>query len=291
MPYFALSKLWSADVQLGSGPAGFLGANIPLSSSSTKSSTTQTENWEGAAKGEGGNLRQHKKGKSPCQGNRFSVDEWGDCKADITLTSSYLPSPQGPTYLSFWLRRLTLSFIVLQYAKAEASAGDELAEHLRHSLHSLQFSRQNCARARPARYPNHGAAATFNYIVIQLIRGLQEQRPVVLQGKWIYGGCAEGDLSCVLDPFTVCETGASAVGGYSMGPDMSGKSGGAYPQRLEEADPNYVPPIYAREGKGNFWFVSILTGFVLNVRPRVSQRVEEELQRLGLSSSFVGVQV
>ncbi|EKX54513.1 hypothetical protein GUITHDRAFT_132225 [Guillardia theta CCMP2712] len=274
MPYFALSKLWSADVQLGSGPAGFLGANIPLSSSSTKSSTTQTETWEGTARGEEGNLRQHKKGKSPCPGNRFSVDEWGDCKADITSTSSYLPSPQ-----------------VLQYAKAEASAGDELAAHLQHSLHSLQFSRQNCDRARPARYPNHGAAATFNYLVIQLIRGLQEQRPVVLQGKWIYGGCAEGDLSCVLDPFTVCETGASAVGGYSMGPDMSGKYGGAYPQRLEEADPNYVPPIYAREGKGNFWFVSILTGFVLNVRPRVSQRVEEELQRLGLSSSFVGVQI
>ncbi|KAJ1475578.1 hypothetical protein T484DRAFT_1967847 [Baffinella frigidus] len=169
---------------------------------------------------------------------------------------------------------------------ARVQEEDWATQDLRNRLHALQFDPRSCGRAAIGHFPNHGAAATLNYLVIQLKRGLRDMRPVVLQGPWIYAGCEAGDLSCVFLPTSVCDT-----SNITLGPDGAPEAP-VYPGRVEEQDPGYVPLIYATEGKSLLWFTSILTGSIFRPKPAYQARVAHEIEKLGLSvEPFIGMQV
>jgi hypothetical protein len=218
-----------------------------------------------------------------------AVIEDGDCAFQLLLDLDFLPTPTA-----------------LAAAKQRALHGDPLKHDLLARIDALQQSPASCVRARAARFPNHGAAATLNYLVIQLKRGLRDQRPVVFTGNWIYGGCPAKDMSCVFRRETVCNVsirsespGAEheerdwALQSHGVHEQMAGRGrGGVYHERMPEIDPDFVLPVYKGQGKGVFWYNSIFTGYMFRLLPAVEEHVEREIAHLGLAEApFVGVQV
>ena len=68
--------------------------------------------------------------------------------------------------------------------------------------------------------------------------------------------------------------------------------GGVYPERIPEVDPDFVLPVYKAQGKGVFWYNSVITGYMFRLVPALAERVELEMARLGLVDvPFVGAQV
>ena len=47
--------------------------------------------------------------------------------------------------------------------------------------------------------------------------------------------------------------------------------GGVYPERIPEVDPDFVLPIYKAQGKGIFWYNSVIMGYI--VRHRYGSRL------------------
>ena len=58
--------------------------------------------------------------------------------------------------------------VVLAAARTRALQGDALSSDLVSRIAALQEAPESCSRARRAHFPNHGAAATMNYLVIQV---------------------------------------------------------------------------------------------------------------------------
>lgn len=219
-----------------------------------------------------------------------AVHRDGDCAFKLMEHREYLPSPH-----------------VLAASRTRAQDADPLTADLLARITALQHSPESCARAREAHFPNHGAAATMNYLIIQLKRGLRDQRPVIFSGTWIYAGCVAQDMSCIFLRETVCNASLPvhschgtdtrshdwALQSHGVNEALGGSEhGGAYPQRVPEVDPDFVLPVYQAEGKGVFWYNSVITGYLFRLTPALSRRVEEEVHLLGLVHvPFIGVQV
>jgi hypothetical protein len=216
----------------------------------------------------------------------FAVAEDGDCSFQLMVDREYLPTPP-----------------VLHAARQRGSLTDPLTADLEARVRALQHTPEACVRGRKAHFPNHGAAATINYLVIQLKRALRDQRPVKFTGKWIYAGCPAQDVSCIFVPETVCNFSSLAhqdeeprdwaLQSHGVYETLGGHGrGGVYPERIPEVDPDFVLPLYKAEGKGVFWYNSVMTGLVFRLLPAMSERVEEEIRHLGLhKASYIGVQV
>jgi hypothetical protein len=227
-----------------------------------------------------------------CDGDRVSLYEDGDCSFQLMVDRDYIPAER-----------------VLAAARSRGLQGDALASDLVSRISVLQNTPEGCSRARRAYFPNHGAAGTMIYLVLQLKRGLRDQRPVVFTGKWIYAGCPTQDISCVFLSESVCNFSDIRVDPERESEEMEARDwayqshgvhealggqgrGGVYPERMQEVDPDFVLPLYKAEGKGMFWYNSIFTGYVFRLVLTLAARVDEEMQHLGLASSpFVGVHI
>jgi hypothetical protein len=210
----------------------------------------------------------------------------GDCSFQLMVDREYLPAQP-----------------VLDEARQRGSLADPLTADLEARIRALQQTPEACVRGRKAHFPNHGAAATMNYFIIQLKRALRDQRPVKFTGTWIYAGCPLQDVSCIFLPETVCNISSFAqedeeardwaFQSHGVYETLGGEGrGGVYPERIPETDPDFVLPLYKTEGKGVFWYNSVITGYVFRLVPEMSERVQEEIRHLGLDkASYVGVQV
>jgi len=224
-----------------------------------------------------------------------TVAEDGDCSFELMKDREYLPTQA-----------------VLAAGRERARHGDVLTADLLQRITALQQTPTACSRARAAHFPNHGAAATMNYLVIQLKRGLRDQRPIAFTGSWIYGGCPAQDFSCLFLAETACNVSIASTAGnggavhdsdsetrdwalqsHGIHERLGGQGrGGVYPERLQEVDPDFVLPLYRAEGKGIFWYNSVVTGYMFRLLPLIAQQVQDQLHSLGLANtSFVGVQV
>jgi len=60
-----------------------------------------------------------------------------------------------------------------------------------------------------------------------------------------------------------------------------------------QVDPQYVPPIYAADGKSYFWYNSVVMSFLFNLTKPLEDVVTRAQHQLGLSPGkrYVGVQV
>ena len=316
-----LARLWSVDVPFAAGAFGFLGANLRPTTRARELPATASMTWSAGQKDLAPRrhlereARQQSGARFPpatsrrtmedtgaaqdgagaaavrtCDGDRVSVARDGDCRIDIMREREYLPS-----------------LAVIAAARARAERGDPLTADLEARLRALQETPTACSRARLARFPNHGAAASMNYLVIQLKRGLRDQRPVVFTGHWIYAGCVSQDLSCLFVPSSVCNTTGATAGAWSADGgerDWSIQShgihevlggterGGSYPERQQEVDPAFVLPVYEAEGRGVFWYNSVVTGYALRLQPVVAAHVQRVASRLGLARQrYIGVQI
>ena len=84
-----------------------------------------------------------------------------------------------------------------------------------------------------------------------------------------------------------------ALQSYGVSEHLSGEGrGGMYPDRMQEVDADFVLPIYQAEGKGIFWYNSVVTGYMFRLLPELEGQVSEELEYLGLKDTpFIGVQI
>lgn len=299
-------RFWNVDTPIFSGPSGFYGANLPSVTSALNARVSHISELRKLSNVPDdsdpsdmvADLQQTSDLRAKtCRGNNASLNTDGDCVVDIKKVNSCF------LFLNRWLRLFIGTFAghgifsFTAYSAPFSNSGHGWG-HLRFGLEGsntppavpssqlsqvmsdgdlgcLIFACLKCVRirSRAARFPNHGAAASINYLIIQLKRGFRDNRPVVFEGiciinsycricdlphpvlfsgQWIYAGCPARDFTCILEPSTSCTTTPNISRslknkehrfGYGQEATFEGL-GSAYPYRLEEIDPEYVPPVY-----------------------------------------------
>ena len=261
-----LRSLWSLDVPSGAGSAGY--------GSSSNLHPTAWKAWKGIA--EEGRER-------PALDNESRLCSWaGGLQAVEERELQFLP---------------TSAEIACQ--RIFGGKEDWATSDLMRRLEILQHHPSGCRRARRARFPNHGAAATMHYLIIQLKRGFREGRPISFQGQWIYSACPGGNVSCIFQSETSCpipdwvEERQANTEVFAIGEEQADHLSSYDLERKEELDPHYLPPMYQVEGKTVFWYNSMFSGFLFKLTKSLETAVFRTQSALGLISGekYVGVQI